>query len=115
MRRAAWDVKVDRNGAVRAVVNLPMVDIGSAGDRTGADGDDDLRGGNGVVRLLEREPHVLGDRPGDKQAVGVARGGHVLDAQPTEVEDDRPQNVHVSLAAVATTGAHNPELEGSPE
>src|SRR5437660_12751974 len=60
MRRTTGDVEVDRNRAGGAIVLFRMAGVNAAGDRAGADGDDDLRRGDGVVGLLQRETHVRG-------------------------------------------------------
>ena len=71
--------------------------------------------GHGVVGLAQREPHVLGDRAGDEQPVGVARRGDELDAEPAEVPAHRVQHVDVELAGVAAAGAHLAQLERAAE
>ena len=71
MWRAPRDVEIYREDVVRAVVDLRMTDIRPARDRARPGGNDDLGWRNRVVGLLESEPHVLGDRSGDEQAVGV--------------------------------------------
>jgi len=109
--RAAGDVQIHRDDGVGAVVLLGVADVGTAGDGAGADRDDDAGLGDGLVGLLQGDAHVLGDRAGDEQAVGVTRRGDHLDAEAGEVEDHRPQHVDVRLAAVAPTGAHLAQLE----
>ena len=84
-----------------------MPDVGSTRDGARANGDDDLGRRHGVVRLLEREAHVLGDGAGDEQTVGVPRRGDVLNAETTEIEDDGPEHVDICLAAVAPASAHH--------
>ena len=115
MRRAARDVEIHRDDGIRAVVNLWMVHVWTAGDRAGPGGNDDLRLRNGIVGLLERELHVLGDGSRDQQPVGMPRRGDVLDAEAPEVEDDRSEDIDVRLAAVAAARAHHPELQGAAE
>ncbi|MBI5545185.1 MAG: hypothetical protein HY901_14950 [Deltaproteobacteria bacterium] len=64
---------------------------------------------------MERQLYVLGDRPGDEQAVGVARRGHHPDAEAAQVEGQGPQDVDVGLPGVAAPGAHLAQLQGAPE
>jgi hypothetical protein len=45
----------------------------------------------------------------------VARRGHELDAEAADVPDDRGEDVHVRLAAVAAAGADLAELQRAPE
>ena len=86
VRRAAGDEEVNGHGGSGAIVNLGMADVGAAGNGAGADGDDKLRRGHGVVGLSQGEHHVAADGAGDEQAVGVAGRGDDLDAESTEVE-----------------------------
>ena len=82
---------------------------------SGADGDDELGGGDRRVGLQQGRAHVLADRAGDDEAVGVPRRGDELDAEPAQVEDDGAQHVQVGLAGVAAAGADLAELERPAE
>src|SRR4051812_20141869 len=113
MRRTTRNVQIDGQERVRAIVDLVMSHVRPARDGAGADGDDDLRRWNRVVRLLQREPHVLGHRAGDEQAVGMPGRSNELDAEAAQIEDGRAEHVDVRLAAVAPARAHHPELQRS--
>lgn len=115
MGRAAGDIEVDRQDAIGAVVRLRVIPIYPAGDGTGSNRDNDLGGGHRLVRFLKRELHVLSHRAGDQEAIGVPGRGDELNAEPAEIEDDRPEHIDVDLAAVTSSRAHLPEPERPPE
>jgi len=109
--RAAGDVEINGNRAVRAVVLFGMAGERTAGDGARADGDHEPGGRRGFVGLLQGQPHVLGDGTGDEQAVGVPRRGRHLDAEAAQVEDHRAERVDVGLAGVAAACADLPQLQ----
>ncbi len=115
MGRIAGDIQVDRQNTLDAVMDLGMVPEDPARDGTRADGDHDLRCRNCLVGLQERQFHVLGDRPGDDQAVGVTGRSDELDAESPHVEDDRAKDVQVGFGGVVAPGAHLAELERAAE
>src|SRR2546426_10809867 len=65
LRRAAGDVEVDRNLRRDAVGGMGGPAERTATERAGAEGDDDLRRRGRLVRLLQGEAPVGGDRSGD--------------------------------------------------
>ena len=56
---------------VGAVADLRVIAEGTAADGTGPDGDRELGGWHGGVRLLQRQAHVRGDGPRDQQSICV--------------------------------------------
>ena len=77
--------------------------------------DNDFRRRNGGIGVQKRGFHVAGHRSGDKDAVGMARGGDKIDSEAGKVEEGRGQNVGVGLATVAAGGGYLPKLEGPAE
>ncbi len=69
-----------------------------------ADRDHPFRRGRRGVSALQRDPHVVGHRPGHQQHVGVARRGRELDAEALDVIDRVVERVDLQLAAVAGAG-----------
>jgi len=65
-------------------------------------------GGRGVS-ALERLAHVLGDRAGDQQHVGMPRGGHDVDAEALEVVVRVRRGRQLVLACVARAGVDVPD------
>ena len=112
MRRAPGDEEVDVEHGRGAAAHLVRAGEGTAGDRAGAGGDDDLRIRHRLLGLLQGSAHVLRHRAGDQQAVGVPRGGDKLDAESAHVPSDRGEDVRVRLAGVAAACAHLAKLQG---
>ncbi len=115
MRRTARYQQVDRQQ-----IGGPVVHLRVAGERAAADGacphgDDDLRRGDRIVGLLERELHVLGDRAGDEQAVRVSRRRHELHPEPPEVPAHRVEDIGIELAPIAAARRYLAQLERPPE
>ena len=92
-----------------------MADVRPAGNGARAHRDHQLRRRHGFISLAQRQGHVLRDRAGDEQAVGMAGRRDELDAEPAQVEDHGVQHVHVGFAPVAAAGADLPQLEGAAE
>ena len=86
-----------------------------AADRAGAAGDDHPGLGHGLVGGQQGGAHVAGDRPGDVDAVGVARRGDEVDAEAGQVEKGRVEHVGVRLAGVAAAGRDLAELQRAAE
>src|SRR5688500_2843920 len=100
MRWAAGDEEIDGDEGTGAVKDFGMVDVRTTGDGAGADGDDDLRIGDDSVGFLDGQGHVLRNRAGDEQAIGVSGRGDELDAEAAKIPADGAQNVHIRFAAV---------------
>src|SRR6266436_4064901 len=115
MRRTTRNIKINGNDGVRAVVDLRMAEVGSTGNRAGADSDDDFRGRDRLISSRQSLFHVLGDRSGDEQAVGMTRGRDKLNAEPTQVKNNSVQHVDLCFTAVAAARRNLPELERSTE
>ena len=98
-----------------AVVDFGMIDERAAGYGAGADGNHNLGIGNGFIGLFQAEHHVPAYATGDQNAVGVARRGDELNAESSEIEDDRIEHVHVRFAGVAAGGAHFAQFQRSSE
>ena len=115
MWRAAGDEEIDGEERGGAVENFRMTDERAACNGAGADGDDDFRGGHGVVSFFESELHIAADGSGDEQAVGVARGGDELDTEPAEIPCDGSEHIRIGLAGVAAAGADLAQAKGAAE
>src|SRR5207237_10512612 len=115
MGPAPRNPQVHRQDVADAARDLRAPRERAPADGARAHGDYELRRWHGLVRFLEREPHVGVDRSSDDDPVGVSRGGHELHAEATEVEHDIAQGDELGLAAVAAPRHDRPQLERSPE
>ena len=114
MGRAAGDVEIDGKEIADSVVRLGAAAKRAAADGAGAGGDHQLRGWNGGIGVEKGRFHVLGHRPGDQDAVGMARRGDELDAEAAEIEDQGGKDIDVGLAGAASAGGDLAQLEGTP-
>jgi len=64
-----------------------------------------------LVGLLKGQAHVLSDGTGNQKSICMAWGRHKLNAESAEVEHYGIQNIYVSLASVASTGADLSKFE----
>ena len=115
MGRTSRNVEVDGDQRPAAVVDFGVIDEWPAADGAGPHRNDELGGGDRRIGRQQGEAHVLADRAGDDDAVGVPRRSDELDAETAQVEDDRTEHVQVGLAGVAAGGADLPELERPPK
>jgi len=115
MGRATGNVEVDGQEGPCAAVRLGVSDEGAAGDRATPHGDGYLGSGHGIPGLPESQFHVPGHRARDEYAVGMPGRGDDLYAEPAQVPAYGPEDVHVGLACVAASGAHDTQFQGSPE
>jgi len=113
MGRASGYEKIDGDDGCGAIESFRVIDVGSAGNGAGADGDDNPRLGRGVPGFFERQLHVARNASGDEQSVGMAGRGDVLDAKSAEVPAYRAQDVGVGFAAATTAGADDAQTEGT--
>jgi len=115
MRRTSGNEEIDGYNLARTVENLGMVPERASRDRARADRDDYFRMGHGRVGLLEREVHVAGNGTGDQESVRMPRRRHELNAEASQVENNRIKNVNVSFASIAAAGADLSEFERTSE
>ena len=101
--RTARDVEVNRDVLGYAAVRGISAGERTTADRAGAHGNHELGRRHRSVGLSERELHVGRHRPGDDDAVGVTRGGHELDSEAAEIEDDVARRYKLGLAPVAAS------------
>src|SRR5687767_7145798 len=73
--RAAGHVDVDRDDLVDALGDRVRVPVGAAAVGAAAHGDDVLRVGHLVVEATDGRDHLVGDRAGDDDEVGLAGAG----------------------------------------
>src|SRR5205823_10272226 len=99
MRRTTRNIKINGNDGVRAVVDLRMAEVGSAGNRAGADSDDDFRGRDRLISSQQGLFHVLGNGSSDEQAVGMARRRDKLNAEPAQVKNNSVEHVDLCFTA----------------
>jgi hypothetical protein len=97
VRRRNWarlirKVWLDGHERARAVVDLGVTGVGPSRDGASAHRDDDLRLGDGMIGLLQGQPHVLRHRTGHQQAVGMPRRGDELDAEAPQVQSSPPRH-----------------------
>ena len=98
---AAADVQVDRDdvadGAHHGIASRedPAVS-GAIPDR-----DHPLGIGRRIICALQRLSHVLGDRPGHQQHVGMPRRGDEAQPEPLQIVERVVERVNLQLAAVA--------------
>jgi hypothetical protein len=92
-------------------MDLGMIKEGSAGDGAGADGDNDLRRGHGVIGFLECKLHVVRDWSGNQQTIGVTRRGDKLNAESSKIKDYRVEDVDICFARVTAAGADLPQFQ----
>ena len=68
-----------------------------------------------LVGLDQGQFHVLADRAGDDDAVGMAGRGDELDAESAHVENDGAEDVQIGLGRAVTAGADLAKLERAAE
>lgn len=73
MRRTPWDIEINRDNGIRAVVDFRVTHKWTARNCTGADRNHYLGGRDGVVGFLEGKPHVLCHRASNQHAIGMTR------------------------------------------
>ncbi len=115
MRRAAGDVKVNRQNGINAIVNFRQIAERAAAESAGANGDDDFRLWDCRVSLAQRVSHVMAHRAGDDQAVGVARRSDDVDTEAQHVKNDIIQRLQLEVAAVAASGGDRAQLQRAAE
>ena len=115
MRGASGNEEVDWKEMVSAIENFRPISIRTTGDRACADCNHNLWIGHGLICLLERDPHIAGNRTGNQETVRMTRRCHELDPEASQVKHDGIQDVNVRFAPVTAAGAHLPELERSAE
>ena len=103
-RRATRDLDVDRDDVGDAAEGGVALAEDAARAAAVAHRDDELRIGRRVVGPLQRDRHVLRDRAGHQQQVGVARARDELDAETFDVVVRIAEGVDLELAAVARAG-----------
>ena len=116
MRRTARDVEIDGHDRVGAVVDLGVIDVGAAGDRAGADGDDDLRRRRPRRRSSRARARMF-SVTGPVTSRPSAWRGEATNWMPKRPRSktDACQHVDVGLAAVAAAGAHLAQLQRAAE
>ena len=87
----------------------------AAVERAVADRHHPFRVGRRVVGALQRLAHVLGDRAGHQQHVGVARRGDEAQAEALEVVEGVVERVDLQLAAVAGAGIDLADRQAAAE
>ena len=80
-----------------------------------ADGDHHAGLGDGFVGPANGHLQVAGHRTGDDDAVGMARRGHEIDAQPADVIDRIQQRREFPVAGIARSGIQMAQMQGAPQ
>ena len=114
-RRAAWDVKVDRNDGGNAAETGVAAGKETAVDRAAAGGDDPFRRGRRLIGPQQRLAHVFRHRPRDEKNVGMARRGHEAQTKSLEIVEGVGERVDLELAAVARSGVYFANGQTAPK
>ena len=113
--RAAGDVHVHGKDGVHAAAGGVVLAEDAAAATARAHGHDQPRAGHGFVSFPQRQFHVARDRAGHQQHVGMARRGDEVNAETLDVIDRAVQAVDFDFAAVARTGVHLADVQGTAE
>ena len=113
--RTAADVQIDRHDLVDAADDRIAAGEDAAIRRAVADRDHPFRIGRRRVGALQRLAHVLGDRTGHQQHVGMARRSDEAQAEALEIVEGVLQRVDLQLAAVARAGIDLADRERAAE
>src|SRR2546425_11219925 len=111
MGRAAGDIHTDRDRRISPIVDFWVIDERPPRNRTGTYGDHDFRRRDGVVGLLESEPHILRHGSRNEQPISMPRGRHELNAEAPKIEHNGIEHVDVCLTRITAASADLPEFE----
>ena len=98
------DVKIDRNDGIDAAGDGVAAGKHAAVPRAIADRDHPFRVRRRVVGALQGLAHIVGDRAGDEQHVGMARRGDEAQAEALEVVEGVVESMDFQFATIAGSG-----------
>lgn len=120
VRRTTGNKEIDRQvcrRAFRPLIRLEALILAKQAPGYGASANSDNwpGRGHGVVAFEQGFTHVARYRPGQRDGVGMARGGYKVHAKAADVKNDCGQHIKVGFTCPATGGCNLAQLERTGE
>lgn len=113
VRWTAGNIEIHGNQTVQITNNIRATPERPAGYGTAAAGNNDFGCWHRLIGGQECGLHVLGDRTGNMNAIGMSGRGDKLDAKTGKIKKRGVQDIGIRFAGIAACGGNLTQLQGA--